>query len=139
MLRAIFGGIMGSSQRILVVDDDQTILNLVKITLEHEGYDVILAQDGQIALDHYRKDQIDLAIVDIAMPVMDGYEVIQEMQKLTTQSKRVPIVILSAHDQEVMRDYATELGVDAYLTKPMTAKQLKTHVERLIGEARPAP
>ena len=99
---------MGSSQRILVVDDDQTILNLVKITLEHEGYDVILAQDGQIALDHYRKDQIDLAIVDIAMPVMDGYEVIQEMQKLTTQSKRVPIVILSAHDQEVMRDYATE-------------------------------
>jgi DNA-binding response OmpR family regulator len=130
---------MSSSQRILVVDDDQTILNLVKITLEHEGYEVILAQDGQIALDHYRKDQIDLAIVDIAMPVMDGYEVIQEMQKMKTQSKRVPIVILSAHDQEVMRDYAAELGVDAYLTKPMTAKQLKTHVERLIGEARPAP
>lgn len=130
---------MGSAQRILVVDDDQTILNLVRITLEHEGYEVILAQDGQIALDHYRKDQIDLAIIDIAMPVMDGYEVIQEMQKMKTQNKRVPIVILSAHDQEVMRDYAAELGVDAYLTKPMTAKQLKTHVERLIGEARPAP
>jgi len=130
---------MGSKQRILVVDDDQTILNLVRITLEHEGYEVILAQDGQIALDHYRKEQIDLAIVDIAMPVMDGYEVIQEMHKITAQTKHVPIVILSAHDQEVMRDYASELGVDAYLTKPMTAKQLKTHVERLIGEARPAP
>ena len=130
---------MGSKQRILVVDDDQTILNLVRITLEHEGYEVILAQDGQIALDYFRKEEIDLAIVDIAMPVMDGYEVIQEMHKIKSQSKRVPIVILSAHDQEVMRDYAAELGVDAYLTKPMTAKQLKTHVERLIGEARPAP
>ena len=126
---------MGTSRRILVVDDVQTILNLVKLTLEHEGYEVILAQDGQIALDRYRTDQIDLAIIDIAMPVMDGYEVIQEMHKIKSQEKRVPIVILSAHDQEVMRDYASELGVDAYLTKPMTAKQLKTHVERLIGGA----
>jgi two-component system alkaline phosphatase synthesis response regulator PhoP len=130
---------MGTSRRILVVDDDQTILNLVKLTLEHEGYEVILAQDGQIALDRYRSDQIDLAIVDIAMPVMDGYEVIAEMKKLRSQEKHVPIVILSAHDQEVMRDYASELGVDAYLTKPMTAKQLKTHVERLIGEAHSTP
>ena len=126
------------THRILVVDDDQTILNLVKLTLEHAGYEVILAQDGQIALDYYRKGPIDLAIIDIAMPVMDGYEVIQEMHKLKTQPKRVPIVILSAHDQEVMRDYAAELGVDAYLTKPMTAKQLVTHVERLIGEGDPS-
>lgn len=124
-----------AKQRILVVDDDQTILNLMRITLEHAGYEVILAQDGQIALDHYRKDQLDLAIIDIAMPVMDGYEVITEMKKIKSQTKRVPIAILSAHDQEVMRDYAAELGVDAYLTKPMSAKQIVTHVDRLLGEA----
>jgi DNA-binding response OmpR family regulator len=122
-------------QRILVVDDDQTILNLIKFTLEHAGYEVFLALEGAVALDYFRTNQPDLAIVDIMMPVMDGYEVINQMRQIDTHGKHVPIVILSAHDQEIMRDYANELGVDMYLTKPMDSKKMVTHIERLLEAA----
>jgi DNA-binding response OmpR family regulator len=124
------------SKCVLVVDDDLTILNLVKTTLRHAGYEVVVAHDGQLALDQFREIHPDLAIVDIAMPVMDGYEVIQEMRKIEAGGAHIPIMILSAHDQALMRDYAAELGVDAYLTKPMTSTQLVNHVERLLNAPR---
>jgi DNA-binding response OmpR family regulator len=122
-----------SKKRILIVDDDRAILELLRLTLEKAKFDVIVTTDGKSTVKHYREDKPDMAIVDLAMPGMDGYEVIQEIRKLETDGSRLPIIVLTAHDQPVMRDYANEMGADAYVIKPAAPKLLLEHVQRLLG------
>jgi DNA-binding response OmpR family regulator len=121
-----------STARVLVIDDDDAVLGLLDFTLKRAGYEVFSAVDGSLGVQTFQQQKPDLVIVDLAMPGMDGYQVIEEIRKVAGGGKRIPIVILTAHDQDVMRDYGTELGADLYLTKPIAPKQLVEHVKHLL-------
>jgi DNA-binding response OmpR family regulator len=117
--------------RVLVIDDDKTILDILKLALQNAGFEVLPAIDGNIGLKIFREQKPELAIVDIAMPGVDGYQVIEEIKK-ASEGQSAKVVILTAHEQSVMRAYADELGVDLYLTKPITPSQLIEHLNALL-------
>jgi DNA-binding response OmpR family regulator len=121
-----------STHRVLVIDDDDAVLGLLEFSLKRAGYEVFSAIDGSLGLQAFKKHDPNLVIVDLAMPGMDGYQVIEEMRKIAGEGKSVPVIILTAHDQDVMRDYGTELGADLYLTKPIAPRQLVEHVGHLL-------
>lgn len=120
--------------QILVIDDDRTILEMLKITLVNAGFEPLTALDGDVGLSVFREKKPSLVIVDIAMPGIDGYQVIEGIREADSKGEHVPIVILTAHEQNVMRDYAKELGTDLYLTKPILPQQLVEHIKRLLTE-----
>lgn len=118
---------------ILVIDDDEQMLRMLKLALTRAGMDVLTASDGSIALNIFKKQHPDLALVDIAMPGMDGYDVIQQMREIEEGGdEHAAIIILTAHTQPVMRTYAADLGVDLYLTKPVTPADLVDHIHAIL-------
>jgi DNA-binding response OmpR family regulator len=117
--------------KILVVDDDQTILTMIKSALHRAGYESLLAIDGHLGLKFFEEENPELAIVDIAMPGMDGYEVIEAIREAKPD---FPVIILTAHNLDVMVNYADELGVDVYVTKPFKVETLLGHVRTLLGK-----
>jgi DNA-binding response OmpR family regulator len=119
--------------RILVIDDDQVILDMLQIALRNAEYEVLPAVDGDIGLDIFRKDKPDLVVVDIAMPGIDGYQVVEQIRGLEAEKGHIPIIILTAHHISVMRAYAEELGADLYLTKPIAPQKLIEHITELIA------
>jgi len=119
------------SEKILVVDDDQTILTMIKSALQRAGYESLLAIDGHLGLRFFEEEKPDLAIIDIAMPGVDGYEVIESIRK---KVPKFPIIILTAHNLDVMVNYADELGVNVYVTKPFKIEALIGHVRTLLGK-----
>ena len=99
---------------ILVSDDEKEIRELLRLYLENSGYQVVEAEDGQQALDILRSKKIDLCILDIMMPKMDGYHTLQELRK----ESNVPVMILSAKDADSEKILGLNLGADDYMTKP---------------------
>ncbi len=99
---------------ILVADDEKEIRELLRLYLENAGYKVIEAADGQQALDIFRSEHIDLCLLDIMMPKMDGYHVLQELRK----ESNIPVVILSAKDADSEKILGLNLGADDYMAKP---------------------
>lgn len=124
--------------RILLIDDDRIILEMLNLALSKADYEVLSAADGELGLGLFRENRPDLVILDIAMPGIDGYQVIEQIREAEGElGTRTPIIILTAHEQSVMRAYAEELGADLYLTKPVTPRQLVEHIRKLINaEAR---
>ena len=99
---------------ILVADDEKEIRELLRLYLENSGYQVLEAEDGQQALDYLRGTKIDLCLLDIMMPKVDGYHVLQELRK----ESNIPVVILSAKDADSEKILGLNLGADDYMTKP---------------------
>ena len=99
---------------ILVADDEKEIRELLRLYLENSGYKVIEAEDGQQALDTLRSTKIDLCLLDIMMPKIDGYRVLQELRK----ESNIPVMILSAKDADSEKILGLNLGADDYMTKP---------------------
>ena len=99
---------------ILVADDEKEIRELLRLYLENSGYQVLEAEDGQQALDLIRSKKIDLCLLDIMMPKLDGYRVLQELRK----ESNIPVVILSAKDADSEKILGLNLGADDYMTKP---------------------
>jgi DNA-binding response OmpR family regulator len=124
--------------KILVVDDDRVIQQLLVVNLELEGYEVDVASDGEQALERVRDGRPELVILDIMMPKLDGWEVCRRI-KQDPDVKDTPIIFLSARaqDMDVRRGYAT--GVDAYLTKPFDPVELLDLVERVLRGERVVP
>ena len=115
--------------KILVVDDEQRMRVLVKDFLLHSNYEVIEASNGREALDMFYDNQdIDLIILDIMMPVLDGYEVLREIRK----ESKVPVIMLSAKSEEKDELKGFELGVDEYVTKPFSPKLLVARVGAIL-------
>lgn len=110
---------------ILVVDDDQEIAELVEIHLREEGYEVYKAYNGQQALLLFEQEQIDLVILDIMMPGMDGNEVCEKIRDIST----VPIIMLSAKDAEADKVSSLYQGADDYVTKPFRPMELVARVK----------
>jgi DNA-binding response OmpR family regulator len=119
--------------RILVVDDDQVIQQLLKVNLELEGYAVDVAEDGEEALEMFDARQPDLILLDIMMPRLDGWEVCRRLKE-GEDSANVPIVLLSARAQEADVQRGTEMGVAAYVTKPFDPIQLLDLVADILAK-----
>lgn len=128
-----------SQARILLIDDDRIILEMLDLALSKADYEVVSAGDGEIGLRVFREQRPDLVILDIAMPGIDGYQVIEQIREAEAEHEghRTPIIILTAHEQSVMRAYAEELGANLYLTKPVTPRQLVEHIRQLTGGDNP--
>ncbi|NPV69807.1 MAG: response regulator transcription factor [Firmicutes bacterium] len=122
------------AQKILVVDDEKPIAGIIKFNLEREGFEVLVAYDGQAAVDLAEKEPPDLIILDIMLPKMDGLEVC----RIIRQKSRVPIIFLTAKEQEIDKVVGLELGADDYVTKPFGMRELVARVKALFRRAQPA-
>lgn len=122
---------MNGRSLVLIADDDGDILSLVKAVLERSGHEVVAASDGAEALASVRARKPDLVVLDIAMPEVDGLEVLRRLRADPTTSE-LPVVLLSARAQEadVQRGFA--IGASAYLKKPFSPRELSEHVAELL-------
>jgi excisionase family DNA binding protein len=122
--------------RILIVDDEQTVRDLVAKTLSMADYDVDTAPDGPSALDRLNTTEYDLLITDLKMPGMDGLSVIREVRR---RSAELPIVIITGYSTEASAIEAINLGVSGYLTKPFRLPRVLAVAARALGEPAPSP
>ncbi len=113
---------------ILVVDDEKLIRDVIKEYLTLEGYHVIEASDGVEAINKYRNSNINLVIMDVMMPNMDGYTACKEIKKI----KDVPFIMLSARSAEYDKLIGFDLGIDDYVTKPFSPKELVARVKAIL-------
>ena len=118
--------------RVLVADDDPDILALVALRLERAGFAVLRASDGERALELARAHGVDLAVLDVSMPLRTGYEVARELKAgAGTRDARVMLLTARARDEDVAA--GREAGADAYLTKPFSPRELLDQVEKVLG------
>ena len=113
--------------KILVCDDEQLIREVIKEYLLLEGYEVIEADNGQIALELIKEQDFDLIIMDIMMPKLDGYQAVKELKKI----KDIPCLMLSARAEEFDKLLGFELGIDDYVTKPFSPKELVARIKAI--------
>jgi DNA-binding response OmpR family regulator len=118
-------------ERILVVDDEPTLVATVKFNLEKEGYQVIAAADGEAAIAAAREQRPHLIILDLMLPGIDGFDVCRLLRKETN----VPIIIVTAKTEEVDKVVGLELGADDYVTKPFSMKELVARVRAQLRRA----
>lgn len=111
--------------KVLVVDDEQPIADILKFNLEKEGYEVICAYDGDEAIELAESEDPDLILLDIMLPKKDGNEVCREIRK----TKTMPIIMLTAKDSEIDKVLGLELGADDYVTKPFSNRELIARVK----------
>ena len=121
---------MAEEKRILVVDDDENICRLLKMYLANEGFDVLVAYDGSKALEYVEKEKIDLMILDVMMPVMDGWDVCRAVRKISD----VPVIMLTARDMLDDKLQGFEAGADDYIVKPFETKELVARVKARLRE-----
>jgi len=120
--------------KILVVDDDPRLRDLVTIALERAGYGVITAANGQQALTHAQRENPDLIVLDIGLPELDGLEVCRRIRARA----QTPILFLTARADEVDRIVGLELGADDYVTKPFSPRELVARVRAILKRSQPA-
>ena len=116
------------NSRILVVDDEKSIVDVIKSNLEREGYFIETAGDGKTALDLALNNNFDLIILDCMLPVMDGFDVCKKIR----QESPVPIIMLTAKSEEIDKVLGLELGADDYMTKPFSMRELLARVKAQI-------
>jgi two-component system, OmpR family, alkaline phosphatase synthesis response regulator PhoP len=120
-----------ANEHILVVDDEEDILELVRYNLKREGYRVLCSKSGEEALDMARSEQPDLIVLDLMLPGMDGLEVTKAL-KSSEQTKDIPIVMLTAKGEEPDIVAGLELGADDYVTKPFSPRILAARVRAVL-------
>lgn len=117
------------AQRVLVVDDEQSIVTLLKYNLEQSGYVVEVAQDGEEALQKEKETKSDLIVLDVMLPKKDGIEVCKTIR---SDKNQVPILMLTAKDDEFDRVLGLELGADDYMTKPFSPREVVARVKAIL-------
>jgi DNA-binding response OmpR family regulator len=122
---------MPDSSTILLVDDEDSIQKLLAYPLEREGYRVLQARDGMEALEQFASEHVDLVVLDIMLPKLDGLEV---CKRLRAESE-VPIIMLTARDDELDKVLGLELGADDYITKPFSIREFRSRVRALLRRA----
>ena len=120
------------SNKILVVDDDFNICELLKLYLENEGYTAFVANDGQAAVDTFAAKNPDLVLLDIMLPKMDGWQVCREIRKTSS----VPIIMLTAKGETFDKVLGLELGADDYVTKPFDAKEVMARIKAVLRRSK---
>jgi DNA-binding response OmpR family regulator len=122
---------MPDASTILLVDDEDSIQKLLAYPLEREGYRVLQARDGVEALEQFASERVDLVVLDIMLPKLDGLEV---CKRLRAESE-VPIIMLTARDDELDKVLGLELGADDYITKPFSIREFRSRVRALLRRA----
>jgi DNA-binding response OmpR family regulator len=117
---------------VLVADDDPDILALVRFRLERDGYEVLSALDGEMALDLALARTPDLAVLDVMMPRLDGYEVTRRLRE-HGPTTTIPIILLTARVQEPDLERGFEAGADDYVTKPFSPQALGERIQAALG------
>ena len=117
-----------ATQRIMVVDDDRNICELLRLYLEKEGFDTVIAEDGQKALALFDTAQPDLMLLDVMMPQLDGWQVCREIRKKSS----CPIIMLTAKGEVFDKVLGLDLGADDYVTKPFETKEIIARVKAVL-------
>ena len=117
---------------VLLVDDEESVQKVLTYPLEREGYRVVQARDGEQALDRYRDEHIDLVILDLMLPRLDGLAV---CRRLREERSAVPIIMLTARGDEGDKVLGLELGADDYITKPFSIREFRSRVRALLRRA----
>ena len=126
-----------SMGKILVADDDQNIAELLRLYLEKEGYTVVLAADGEQAIERFNAENPDIVLLDIMMPKLDGWQVCRDIRK----KSNCPIIMVTAKGETFDKVLGLELGADDYVVKPFDAKEIVARIKavmRRTGKLRPA-
>src|SRR5437016_6118205 len=126
---------MPDSSTILLVDDEDAVQKLLAYPLERDGFRVVQARDGQEALEQFGRERIDLVVLDLMLPKLDGLEVCKRLRAEST----VPIIMLTARDDELDKVLGLELGADDYITKPFSIREFRSRVRALLRRAATAP
>ena len=122
---------MPDSSTILLVDDEDAVQKLLAYPLERDGYRVVQARDGEEALKRFEELEVDLVVLDLMLPKLDGLEVCKRLRA----SSSVPIIMLTARDDELDKVVGLELGADDYITKPFSIREFRSRVRALLRRA----
>jgi DNA-binding response OmpR family regulator len=122
---------MADAATIMLVDDEESIQKLLTYPLEREGYTVVQARDGEEALRRFGERDIDLVVLDVMLPRLDGLEVCRRLRT----SSAVPIIMLTARDDEVDKVLGLELGADDYITKPFSIREFRSRIRAVLRRA----
>lgn len=120
--------------RVLVVDDEEKIRNVIKEYAEFEGYEIDEACDGMEAIAKCKDNNYDIIIMDIMMPKLDGFSSIKEIRK----TKNIPVIMLSARSEEYDKLFGFEIGIDDYVVKPFSPKELMARINAVINRSKSA-
>jgi DNA-binding response OmpR family regulator len=123
---------MTDSSTILLVEDDEAVRKVLSFPLERDGYQVIQAVDGEEALRRFGEQSVDLVVLDVMLPKLDGLEVCKQLRARSS----VPIIMLTARDDELDKVLGLELGADDYVTKPFSIREFRSRTRALLRRAR---
>ena len=126
---------MPDSSTILLVDDEDSVQKLLAYPLERDGFRVVQARDGEEALERFAEERIDLVVLDLMLPKLDGLEVCKRLRA----SSSVPIIMLTARDDELDKVLGLELGADDSITKPFSIREFRSRVRALLRRASTPP
>jgi two-component system alkaline phosphatase synthesis response regulator PhoP len=118
--------------KILVVDDEVYIIHILEFSLGAEGFEVITANNGELAVEKARQEKPDLIVLDIMMPVLDGYETCRRLKK-DSETKHIPIILLTAKGRDIDKTLGFEAGAVDYIVKPFSPNRLIERIEEIIG------
>jgi DNA-binding response OmpR family regulator len=124
-----------AAARILLVDDEESIQTLLAYPLRKDGYEVVVACDGQEGLDQFASGRFDLVVLDVMMPRVDGIEVCRRLRARS----QVPIIMLTARDDEVDKVLGLEIGADDYITKPFSVREFRSRVKAALRRTKMSP
>jgi DNA-binding response OmpR family regulator len=122
---------MPDSSTILLVDDEDAVQKLLAYPLERDGFRVVQARDGEEALERFGHEHVDLVVLDVMLPKLDGLEVCKRLRAASS----VPIIMLTARDDELDKVLGLELGADDYITKPFSIREFRSRVRALLRRA----
>ena len=124
-----------SNTKVLVVDDDTNICELLRLYLEKEGFSVIIVNDGEAAVEAFKNENPDIALLDIMLPKLDGWQVCREVRKFSDK----PIIMLTAKGETFDKVLGLELGADDYVTKPFDTKEIVARIKAVLRRSSTAP
>jgi len=117
------------AKTVLIVDDEKNIVDILSFNLKKEGFEIAAAYDGKAALEHYEKKRPDLILLDVMLPLLDGFEV---CRRIRVADRKTPIIMLTAREEETDKVLGLDLGADDYITKPFSVRELQARVKANI-------
>ncbi len=118
--------------KVLVVDDEVYILHILEFSLSAEGFEVITANNGELAIEKAKQEKPDLIVLDIMMPVLDGYETCRRLKR-DSETKGIPVVLLTAKGRDVDKRLGFEVGAVDYVIKPFSPNRLIDRIQEILG------
>ena len=117
------------AKKVLIVDDEKNIVDILSFNLKKEGFEIVTAYDGEAALDQYSRNNPSLILLDVMLPLLDGFEV---CRRIRASDKTTPIIMLTAREEETDKVLGLDIGADDYITKPFSLRELQARIKANI-------